>query len=148
MPPADDDEPAGGTAAPIEMNTIRLKEDSFAHGSSYSTREPNYDETPPSTFAQRFRDSFKRDPKRRITPPTPKAAADARLEDGRHYDIKQATLRTADSALARKLKGRHLQMIAIGGSIGTCSPHPPMSRDGRERLRFRSARPPGDRASM
>ena len=77
MPPADD-EPGGGTEPPVEMNTIRLKEDSFAHGSSYSTREPNYDEPEPSTFAQRFKDSFKRDPKRRITPPTPKAAADAR----------------------------------------------------------------------
>ena len=27
----------------------------------------------------------------------------------------------AEPALAMKLKGRHLQMIAIGGSIGTCS---------------------------
>jgi amino acid transporter len=27
-------------------------------------------------------------------------------------------LETANSGLARELKGRHLQMIAIGGSIG------------------------------
>ncbi|KAI0478724.1 amino acid permease [Xylariaceae sp. FL0804] len=35
------------------------------------------------------------------------------------YDLRLAALQTAQSHLARKLKGRHLQMIAIGGSIGT-----------------------------
>ncbi|KND89427.1 General amino-acid permease GAP1 [Tolypocladium ophioglossoides CBS 100239] len=37
----------------------------------------------------------------------------------RFYDLRAANARTANSALARDLKGRHLQMIAIGGSIGT-----------------------------
>ncbi|KAJ4198917.1 histidine permease [Fusarium solani] len=37
----------------------------------------------------------------------------------RHYDIRAANARTATSALARELKGRHLQMIAFGGTIGT-----------------------------
>lgn len=36
----------------------------------------------------------------------------------RHYDIRAANARTATSALARELKGRHLQMIAFGGTIG------------------------------
>ncbi|KAM7212965.1 putative amino-acid permease [Rhypophila decipiens] len=37
----------------------------------------------------------------------------------RYYDLKSANMGTASSLLARELKGRHLQMIAIGGSIGT-----------------------------
>lgn len=37
---------------------------------------------------------------------------------GRFYDLRAANVRTANSALARDLKGRHLQMIAIGGSVG------------------------------
>lgn len=36
----------------------------------------------------------------------------------RYYDLHAANARTANSALVRDLKGRHLQMIAIGGSIG------------------------------
>ncbi|KAF5010844.1 hypothetical protein FDECE_3017 [Fusarium decemcellulare] len=37
----------------------------------------------------------------------------------RHYDIRAANAKTANTALARELKGRHLQMIAFGGAIGT-----------------------------
>lgn len=37
---------------------------------------------------------------------------------GRFYNLRAANVRTANSALARDLKGRHLQMIAIGGSVG------------------------------
>ncbi|KAK0624988.1 amino acid permease-domain-containing protein [Bombardia bombarda] len=37
----------------------------------------------------------------------------------RYFDLRSATSKTASSLLARELKGRHLQMIAIGGSIGT-----------------------------
>ncbi|KAH7121875.1 amino acid permease/ SLC12A domain-containing protein [Dactylonectria estremocensis] len=36
-----------------------------------------------------------------------------------YYDIGAANLKTANTALARELKGRHLQMIAFGGAIGT-----------------------------
>ena len=38
---------------------------------------------------------------------------------GHYYDIYSANFATAHSGLSRELKGRHLQMIAIGGSIGT-----------------------------
>lgn len=41
--------------------------------------------------------------------------------DERQYDVESAVEATAMSPLARKLNGRHLQMIAIGGSIGTWS---------------------------
>lgn len=37
---------------------------------------------------------------------------------GRTFDAKQAAFNTANSGLQKNLKGRHLQMIAIGGSIG------------------------------
>ncbi|KAH6871206.1 amino acid permease-domain-containing protein [Thelonectria olida] len=35
------------------------------------------------------------------------------------YDLDAANAKTAHTALARELKGRHLQMIAFGGAIGT-----------------------------
>ncbi|KAH7146965.1 amino acid permease-domain-containing protein [Dactylonectria estremocensis] len=40
------------------------------------------------------------------------------VQRDRHYDIRAANAKTATTALARKLKGRHLQMIAFGGAIG------------------------------
>jgi amino acid transporter len=44
----------------------------------------------------------------------------ARQHDGeRYYDLRSANTKTASTLLARELKGRHLQMIAISGSIGT-----------------------------
>jgi len=61
---------------------------------------------------QRLLDSFKRDPNARIEPSA------AITGGGNIYDVESAAQATADSPLARKLKGRHLQMIAIGGSIG------------------------------
>ncbi|KAK5663374.1 hypothetical protein OQA88_3802 [Cercophora sp. LCS_1] len=43
-----------------------------------------------------------------------------REHQGAHYfDLAAATFYTANTSLSRELKGRHLQMIAIGGSIGT-----------------------------
>ncbi|KAK4166864.1 putative amino-acid permease [Cladorrhinum sp. PSN259] len=48
------------------------------------------------------------------------APAVARDHHGeRYYDLRTANSKTASTLLARELKGRHLQMIAIGGSIGT-----------------------------
>ncbi|KAL2351734.1 amino acid permease-domain-containing protein [Cryomyces antarcticus] len=64
-------------------------------------------------WTTRFVDSFKRDPNAHATP---KGTVGA---NGKVFDLEGAAARTAESPLSRKLKGRHLQMIAIGGSIGT-----------------------------
>jgi hypothetical protein len=40
---------------------------------------------------------------------------------GRKFDAQKAAWNTANTSLAKNLKGRHLQMIAIGGSIGNTS---------------------------
>ncbi|EON97241.1 putative general amino-acid permease gap1 protein [Phaeoacremonium minimum UCRPA7] len=108
----------------IELNILNLKEDSLAHGSSYSMREPVYDIPRRPGAVQRWLDTFRRDPTQRITPKgiigddgIPMHMRDP--HGGHYYDIRAANIRTANSGLLRELKGRHLQMIAIGGSIGT-----------------------------
>ena len=65
------------------------------------------------SWSTRFVDSFKRDPNAHSTP---KGAVGS---DGQVFDVEGAAAATAESPLSRSLKGRHLQMIAIGGSIGT-----------------------------
>jgi amino acid transporter len=79
--------------------------------------EPWYhdDDAVHTSYAQRILDSFKRDPSRHIIDPM--LELDDASSDG-VFDPHKAAVRTAHSGLARKLKGRHLQMIAIGGSIG------------------------------
>jgi hypothetical protein len=76
------------------------------------------DEPAAGTPWNRFLDSFK-------PAPHVKGAASTRVipSEGGHkvYDVDAAAAATAQSPLARRLKGRHLQMIAIGGSIGETS---------------------------
>lgn len=64
-------------------------------------------------LAVRVIDSFRRDHQASVTRGSIGAARK------RSFDADAAANNTATSGLMRKLKGRHLQMIAIGGSIGT-----------------------------
>lgn len=80
----------------------------------YGPTEPVYDDTVVvrQSIPHRIWNSFKRDPNLHATPRGVVGA------NGKVFDVEAAAHATADSPLARKLKGRHLQMIAIGGSIG------------------------------
>ncbi|TVY15758.1 General amino-acid permease GAP2 [Lachnellula arida] len=90
---------------------------SSAPSPSYSGNggEPSYEEITEihQTLGRRMWDSFKRNPDLTVTP---KGVVGA---NGRVFDPHVAAAATTNSPLARKLKGRHLQMIAFGGSIGT-----------------------------
>lgn len=67
---------------------------------------------PEGNLVRRIIDGFKRNSNLHATPAGVVGA------NGQVYDVEAAAQATANSPLARKLKGRHLQMIAIGGSIG------------------------------
>ncbi|EMR72826.1 putative amino acid permease protein [Eutypa lata UCREL1] len=114
------------------MNIFPNKEDSLAQGSAYTMREPLYEDVAQPKLLERWVDSFRRDPNQRLVSEDPlediAAAESAPLHrpilprsgsQSHYYDVRRANLQTAHSHLARRLKGRHLQMIAIGGSIGT-----------------------------
>ncbi len=84
-----------------------------------SSSDPEWDtgvqrEADPQPWTRRFVDSFKRDPNAHVAKPSQRAEG----VDGRTFDHAAAAERTANSGLAHKLKARHMQMIAIGGSIG------------------------------
>lgn len=66
----------------------------------------------------RILDSFRRDPNQHVN--SAGELEGLKLEHGHSdsFDLETAIKNTAKSPLARKLKTRHLQMIAIGGSIG------------------------------
>jgi amino acid transporter len=81
-----------------------------SQGSDYYGESSRYQEG----LGRRVIESFKRDANFAMTM-TPKGSVGA---DGTVFDPESAAANTANSPLARRLKGRHLQMIAIGGSIG------------------------------
>lgn len=89
-----------------------MDEKGDVHSMGDSPSSHFYADEPQSSVFHRVVDSFRRDPAAHTTP---KGAIGS---NGKVFDVEGAATNTAESPLARKLKGRHLQMIAIGGSIG------------------------------
>ena len=98
----------------MAKSTFETSTSSSGSGSGVAVVEPAYDEKPQDTrgIRQRAWDSFKRNPDYHVT------GRGAIGANGQVYDVETAAEATANSPLQRILKGRHLQMIAIGGSIG------------------------------
>jgi hypothetical protein len=99
------------------------KSEELGSDRSSSPQHNNAEKVDPATNIKRsipirIFDSFRRDPNQKIT--AAGEIVDLKLEHGHSdsYDVETAISNTAKSPLARKLKARHLQMIAIGGSIG------------------------------
>jgi amino acid transporter len=105
----------------IEMDSVPpTKVKSLGQWSSFTVRErPVEASRVPSTTFQAtlhgFVDSFRRDSQGHVNAVPSSSHSNGPM---RYYDLKSANARTASTSLSRELKGRHLQMIAIGGSIG------------------------------
>lgn len=86
------------------------KEKEYADTGAGASPQYDYGEAEPISGTKwgRFKDSFKRNPNARVVT----QAVDA---EGKPLEDQPP----AEPALSMKLKDRHLQMIAIGGSIGT-----------------------------
>lgn len=111
-----------------DLHSLANGESEMINGNWAATREPLYGAggAPAQSRLRRWADSFRRDPKGRMTPKNAFVGGlsmgmggDREHQSRNYYDLRAANYRTAHPLLAKELKGRHLQMIAIGGSIGT-----------------------------
>ena len=97
----------------VTRSTETLKEDSFSASSNYSQDKMATTSFPKERqgLFQRMIDSFKRAP--------PVENVSIEMNEMKEGDDPGDNVEMNESGLHRTLKNRHLQMIAIGGSIGT-----------------------------
>ncbi|KAK8146000.1 glyceraldehyde-3-phosphate dehydrogenase 1 [Beauveria asiatica] len=104
------------------MDHRRSRDGGRASPAGYLMMQPTVDEAeahPPAPRMERFFQGFRRDPQSEFYS---RDGADTIVRSsvvGPYYDLRSATVENAQATggLMRRLKGRHLQMIAIGGSV-------------------------------
>lgn len=93
---------------PKEVDSTNSESIPLSNG--ISSRSSTFDDKKEHTKWQSFKDSFKR---------YEGYEEEEEVDLEKLDDVQKGNIRTAKSPLKRKLKSRHLQMIAIGSSIGT-----------------------------
>lgn len=89
------------------------------HGDNWDVMTKQSSRSEPEGWMDGFRRAeklprrFQNAPYKQTLPPVITA-----VTGSRDYDLGAANIKTANTLLARELKGRHLQMIAFGGAIG------------------------------
>lgn len=99
-----------GDMPPFDPEKQIAKENGSSDTPGGSPERNEFSDAHKGPWMTRVIDSFKRDPNATVT----KKEAVARG----HFDHKSAAENTANTGLVQKLQSRHMQMIAIGGSIG------------------------------
>lgn len=103
----------------IDKRSNNSRASHISAGTSSTQREPSYDDPPPpASRLRRVIDSFKQEDRGSNDGKQGRSVDSNGIEQMHLEDGIMMNPVEGQSRLARHLKGRHLQMIAIGGSIG------------------------------